>query len=145
MVKVTVYIPSHNYAKYLDKAVQSVLDQTMTDWELIIIDDGSTDNTKDLLKKYTNNSKIRIIGQENKGLNVTNNIALRLSRGKYIIRLDADDFFDENILLVLSNVLDTKPNVGLVYPDYYHINENGETLEIIRRKKIGEEVELLDG
>jgi len=116
----------------------------MEDWELILIDDGSTDNTRQVLMKYTEHPKIRIIHQENKGLNVTSNIALRLSNGKYIIRLDADDYCDENILLILSNVLDTKPDIGLVYPDYYHIDENDEIIEVVRRKKIGEEVELLD-
>ncbi len=144
MNKVTVYIPTHNYGRYLDKAIRSVLEQTMVDWELIIIDDGSTDNTKEVLSKYISHPKIRILEQENKGLNVTNNIALRLSNCKYIIRLDADDYFDENILLILSNILDTKTDVSLVYPDYYHINEADEILEIVRRKKIGDEAELLD-
>jgi len=144
MVKVTVYVPTHNYGKYLDRSIQSVLQQTMEDWELIVIDDGSTDDSREILGKYKDHEKIRVIEQENKGLNVTNNIALRLANGKYIIRLDADDYFDENILLVLSNILDTRSDVDLVYPDYYHISENGDILETVRRKKIGEEVELLD-
>tara|TARA_B100001964_G_scaffold245293_1_gene331313 strand:- start:1854 stop:3137 length:1284 start_codon:yes stop_codon:yes gene_type:complete len=116
----------------------------MTDWELIVIDDGSTDNTKETIREYKTHPKIRIIEQENKGLNVTNNIALRLSNGKYIIRLDADDYFDENILTVLSSVLDTKSEVSLVYPDYYHVNVDDEVIEVVRKKKIGEEVDLLD-
>lgn len=144
MPKVTVYITTHNYAHYIDEAVQSVLKQTIADWELIIIDDGSTDNTQQVLEKYRDNSKITIITQENKGLNVSNNVAVRLSRGQYVMRLDADDYLDENCLLVLSNALDLKPEVGLVYPDYYHIDPRGVLLEIVRRKKIGEEVELLD-
>ena len=124
MPKITVYITAYNYGKYIAKAIQSVFKQTLDDWELIIINDGSTDNTAEVLAQYKKHPKIRIVEQENKGLNVANNIALRLSNGKYIIRLDADDYFDENILLVLSNVLDTKPEIGLVYPDYYHINED---------------------
>ena len=144
MAKITVYIPIHNYGRYLVQAIQSVLKQTMDGWELIVIDDGSTDNTQEILAGYKNHPKIKIIEQENKGLNVTNNIALRLANGKYIIRLDADDYFDENILLLLSNILDTKPEVGLVYPDYYHVDESGDLIEIVRRKKIGEEAELLD-
>jgi len=116
----------------------------MDDWELIVIDDGSTDDSREVLQKYKSIKKIRVIEQENKGLNVTNNIALRLSNGQYIVRLDADDYFDENLLLVLSNVLDTRSDVDLVYPDYYHISENGDILETVRRKKIDEEVELLD-
>lgn len=144
MVKVTVYIPTYNYGKYIDKAVKSVLNQTSHDWELIIIDDGSIDNTKKTLTQYKNNPKIRIVQQENKGLNITNNIALRLANGKYIMRLDADDYLDENALLILSNLLDTKPEVGLIYPDYYEIDPEGEIINLVRRKKVEEEVELLD-
>lgn len=144
MPKVTVYMPTHNYGHYLDQAIGSVLKQTMIDWELLIIDDGSTDNTQEVLKKYEGHSSMTIVRQENKGLNVSNNVAIRLARGQYVMRLDADDYLDENCLLVLSNVLDQKPEIGLVFPDYHHVDEEGEILETIRRKKIGEEVELLD-
>ncbi len=144
MPLISVYIPAHNYGKYLDNSIKSVISQTMDDWELIVIDDGSTDNTKETLEKYKDHPKIRIIEQENKGLTVSNNIAIRTSVGKYIIRLDADDYFDENCLLILSNILNTKPDIGLVYPDYYNVAEDGDVLEIVRRKKIGEDVELLD-
>jgi glycosyltransferase involved in cell wall biosynthesis len=144
MPKVTVYIPCFNYGKYLARAMQSVFAQTLDDWELIIINDGSTDNTSQVLAKYAEHHRIRIVEQENKGLNATNNIALRLAQGRYIVRLDADDYFDENILLVMSNILDTKPEVGLVYSDYYHIDEAGNIIEAVRRKKTGDEVELLD-
>lgn len=143
-MKITVYIPTHNYGKYIEKAIQSVLSQTIKKWELIIINDGSTDNTSEILKKYMDRPGITIVEQERKGLNVSNNIALRLSRGDYIIRLDADDYFDENALLVLSNILDTHPEVGLVYPDYYRVDESGEIVDMERRKKIGEEADLLD-
>ena len=144
MPKISVYIPTYNYGRFLDTAIQSVLKQTLDDWELIVIDDGSTDDTPEILTTYRTHPKIRILRQENRGLNVTNNVALRIARGEYLLRLDADDFLDENILLVLSHVLDTKPEVGLVYPDYYRVDEQGEIIEIVRRKKIGEEVDLLD-
>ncbi len=144
MPKVTVYIPTHNYGRFLDTAIRSALEQTMDDWELIVIDDGSTDNTAEILEPYRAHPKIRILEQENKGLNFTNNIALRAAEGEYLMRLDADDFLDENILLVLSNILDTKPGVGLVYPDYYYVDHDGEITEIVRRQKIGEEIDLLD-
>ncbi len=143
-LKVSVYMPTYNYGKFIDQAIQSVLNQTMHDWELIVIDDGSTDNTLQIISKYKNNPKIRIIEQSNKGLNVTNNIATRLANGKYIVRVDADDYIDESMLLVLSNILDTKPDIGLVFPDYYHVDQDGKVIEIIRRKKIADEMELLD-
>lgn len=140
MVKVTVYIPTHNNSRYLNQAINSVLNQKFSDWELIVIDDGSTDNTRDILRAYENNHKIKIIYQENKGLTITNNIALRISNGEYIIRLDGDDYLDENTLLVLSNILDKHPEIGLVYPDWYNITEDGEIVDIERRNKVDETV-----
>ncbi len=142
--KVTVYIPCHNYGRYLKRAVDSVFAQTLKDWELIIIDDGSTDDTARVLAGYRHDPRIRIISQKKKGLAVSNNIALRLAGGRYVMRLDADDWLDENALLVLSHVLDTKPEIGLVYPDYTLVDDDGEILEIVRRKKIGAEARLLD-
>lgn len=144
MPKVTVYMPCFNYADYAEAAVNSVLAQTMDDWELIIIDDGSTDNSLEVLRPFAENEKIRVIEQENKGLNVTNNIALRLARGQYVMRLDADDWLDENALLVLANTLDKREDAGLVYPDYYEVESNGAISELIRRDKVGEEDVLLD-
>jgi CMP-N-acetylneuraminic acid synthetase len=144
MVKVTVYMPAYNYATYIEQAVLSVLSQTMDDWELIIINDGSTDNTRDILRQFKKHPRVTVLNQENKGLNVTNNIALRLSNSEYIMRLDADDYLDENALLVLSNTLDAKPDVGLIYPDYYEVDQSGEIINLVRRKKIEEEVEILD-
>lgn len=142
--RVTVYIPVHNYGKFLRQAIKSVLAQRYEDWELIVINDGSTDQTLHVLKSYSQHPKITIVHQQRKGLTVSNNVALRMARGEYIIRLDADDYFDENALLVLANVLDTHPEVGLVYSDYYLVNELGDVLEIVRRKKVREEVQLLD-
>lgn len=144
MPKVTVYIPTHNYGKFIKRCIGSVLAQKFSDWELVVINDGSTDNTAELLRVYNGNKKIRIIQQEKKGLTTTNNIALRLSQGEYIMRLDADDYLDENALLVLSNILDTHPQVGLVYPDYYRMDEEGEIIDIERRKRIGKQDRLLD-
>ncbi len=135
---------AYNYGRYIRQAVDSVLKQTFRDWELLIINDGSTDDTRDVLGIYQGRENIRIIHQENQGLTVSNNIALRLANGSYIMRLDADDFLDENALLVLSGALDAHEDVGLVYPDYFLVDEHGEVLELVRRKKIGEEVDLLD-
>lgn len=142
--KVTVYIPVYNYGKYLRQAINSVLNQNYDSWELIVIDDGSTDGTPKVLEGFKGHPKIRIHSQKNMGLPMTNNRAISLAYGEYIMRLDADDYLDENALLVLSNVLDHKPDVGLVYPDYFIVSEEGEIIRLERRKKIGEEVELLD-
>ena len=101
MTKITVYITNYNYGQYIEQAIESVLSQSIDDWELIVIDDGSTDNSLSGLINIVQ-MKITIIAQENKGLNITNNVAVRLARGNYIVRLDADDFLDENFVGVVN-------------------------------------------
>lgn len=142
--RVTVYIASYNYGKYLEQAIYSVLRQTMQDFELLIFDDGSTDTSKAILARYAEDPRITVIEQENEGLVSIANKAVEQARGDYLIRLDADDFFDENALFVLSSVLDAKPDADLVYSDYYEVDDENNTIGIVRRKKIGEESELLD-
>lgn len=145
MAKITVYIPTYNHGKYLKKAVDSVLSQTYQDFELIIIDDASTDNTSEILKHYQSHPKIKILrNKRNLGFIRSAHKAIRMAKGQYILRLDADDFLDENTLLVLSNILDHHPEIDLVYPDFFHVNEKGQIIDYIRKKKIGEEIKLLD-
>ncbi len=141
---VTVYITNHNYGRYIRQAVDSVLSQSMKDFELIIIDDGSTDNSHEVIEDYADRENIRIIYQKNKGLNVTNNIAMRTARGKYIMRLDADDHLDHNALLVLSNALEQDNKLGLVFPDYFLIDEDDQVLGIEKRHFFEKEVKLFD-
>ncbi len=140
---VTVYIANHNYGRFIEQAIQSVLNQTYQDFELIIIDDGSSDNSREIIEKYAQHEKVITIFQKNKGLNVTNNIALRAARSRYIMRLDADDYLDDNALMVLAGVLDRNPEVGLVFPDYYVIDEDGTIIELVRRHDF-EEVTMFD-
>ena len=130
---VTVYITNHNYGKFLNKAIKSVLNQSLKKFELIIIDDGSTDNSKKIINKYKNNNKIISIFQKNRGLIVSNNIALRLAKGKYIMRLDADDWLDNHALEIMSNILERNSKIGLVFPDYHEVDINGNILRTIRR------------
>ena len=99
---ISVYITNYNYERFIKKAIDSVLAQSFSDFELLIIDDGSTDDSKKIIESYSSNFKIKIIYQHNKGLNVTNNIAARAAAGKYIIRLDADDYFATNALEKMS-------------------------------------------
>jgi len=143
-VKVTVYITNYNYGAFLEQAIQSVLNQSMQDFELIIIDDGSTDNSKEIIEKYTGIPRIQVIFQQNKGLNITNNIALRAAKGKYIVRLDADDYFHEQALELLSKEMDADRSLGLVFPDYYYVNESGEITEEFKRHDFSKDVSLLD-
>jgi glycosyltransferase involved in cell wall biosynthesis len=141
---VTVYITNYNYGRFVRQAIDSVLQQTFSDFELIIIDDGSTDSSREILLEYEEHPKVRIIFQTNRGLNVSNNIALKASNGYYIIRLDADDYFDENALLVMVSHMEKDKSLGLIFPDYYYVDVNGRLLGQERRHDFREGVSLLD-
>jgi CMP-N-acetylneuraminic acid synthetase len=141
---VTVYVTNHNYGHYIRQAMDSLFDQTFKNFEIILIDDGSTDDSREIIERHYSNSGINIIYQQNKGLNVTNNIALRVARGKYIMRLDADDFLDKNALLVMSNMLESDDDLGLVFPDYYVVDHVGTTLFLERRHAFDKDVTLMD-
>ena len=141
---VTVYITNFNYGKFIKQAIDSVLMQTEQSFELIIIDDGSTDNSKEIIEKYKDLKNIRIVYQKNKGLNVTNNIALRAARGKYIVRLDADDYFSPNALELLLEKLESDSMLGMVFPDYFLVDTQGEVLERQKRHDFDNEVKLFD-
>ena len=89
---VSVIVPSYNMMKTLPTSINSIINQTYTDWELLVINDGSFDETREVLKPYYSNYKIRIIhNRKNLGLIRTLNKGIRLAKGKYIARLDADD------------------------------------------------------
>ncbi len=140
----TVYVTNHNYGHFLRQAINSLFEQTFQDFEIILIDDGSTDNSREIIENHFIDTGIQIIYQQNKGLNVTNNIALRVARGKYIMRLDADDYLDKNALLVMSTMLENDDELGLVFPDYYLVDIEGTILGLERRHAFDKEVTLFD-
>jgi CMP-N-acetylneuraminic acid synthetase len=141
---VTVYITNYNYGKYLTQSVESVLGQTLQDFELLIIDDGSTDHSRTLIETYRSKPCVQIIYQQNKGLNVTNNIAMRAASGKYLMRLDADDYLHPEALEAMTQVLETDDAMGLVFPDYYYVDAQGNITGEERRHNFEKEVSLYD-
>lgn len=145
--KVTVYVTNRNYGKFLEQSVQSVLGQTFSHWELLIFDEASVDDSLNIARSLEAKApeKIKLIRHDSaKGLRFCANQALKLAKGDYIIRLDADDFFDENALLVLATYLDQHPEFGLVYPNWTYIAEDGEFLGIEYRKKPIVETKVFD-
>lgn len=113
MPKVTVILPVFNGYKYLDAAINSLLCQNFHDFELIIIDDGSTDESELIINKY-NDSRIKFFQQENRGLAVTLNRAISLAKGKYIARQDQDDVSFPLRLKKQVAFLDENPDVAMV-------------------------------
>ena len=95
---VTIYIPSRNYSQYLENSINSVINQTYTNWELILIDEASTDNTFIIAQKFERKypNKITLIKNEKpQGLQKVANKILKIANGKYMMRLDADDWLHE--------------------------------------------------
>lgn len=142
--KISVYVVSHNYGRFLGDAIESVLRQHYENWELLLIDDGSSDHTPEVMQLYVNDPRVRVFKTPGIGLPAAANLALRESRGEYLIRLDGDDIFDENILFVLLSYLERDPEFALVFPDYYLIDEGGEIFAHERRQKISESSHLMD-
>lgn len=145
--RITLYVPSHAYGHFLAQSLESVFRQSFTSWELIVISDGSTDCTLEVANQFAARApeKVRVIANKTPmGLRTCANTALELARGNYFMRLDADDFLDENALLVLSHFLDTHPNIGLVYPNWTFVDETGKALGIEYRKRAGSEDQTQD-
>jgi len=129
--KVSVIIPTYNTAKYLDDAIASVLNQTYTNYEIIVIDDGSTDNTVEIVEKYQN--KISYIYQENQGVSAARNKGIAASQGEFIAFLDADDIFMAHKLEKQVAVFERQPELGIVNSGYRLIRANGEFIADIKR------------
>jgi glycosyltransferase involved in cell wall biosynthesis len=115
MPRVSVIITTYNRADFVQEAIESVLNQTFRDFELIVVDDGSTDCTAEILHKW--GKKIRSIRQENSGVSRARNTGIRLARGKYIAFLDSDDLWVQKKLEVQAHFLDANPQFSGCYTD----------------------------
>lgn len=145
--KVTVYITCHNYGRYVAQAMESVYSQLADDWELLVFDDGSEDDSWTVIEKVAqqNPDKVRLFRNETaQGLPACANHAIDEARGEYLIRLDADDYFDESALLTMSSFLDKNPDIALVYPNYIYVDEHGRYLGVEQRKQIGKDAKVMD-
>lgn len=125
MDKITIIVPIYNVEKYLQQALNSVEGQTYKNLEVLLIDDGSTDNSSKIAKEYTKKDKrFILIQQENKGLSGARNTGLDNATGKYIMFLDSDDFFEETACETLYNCIE-KTNADYVIGNYTNTNEDG--------------------
>jgi glycosyltransferase involved in cell wall biosynthesis len=128
---VSVVIPTHNCANYIVQAIESVLSQRgcdNCDIEIIVIDDGSQDNTGELLKVYGDGYPIRYIYQENRGVCLARNRGIDLARGEFVAFLDADDWFLPNKLASQLAVFRKQPDLGIVHSGWYRVDEQGEII-----------------
>ena len=122
--KVTVLMPAYNAEKYIGEAIASVLAQSFTDFEFLIINDGSTDDTLKIIRSY-NDKRIVVISQENKGVSAALNFGLGYARAPYIARFDADDVCHPNRLKIQYEFITTYPEYSIIGSTADYIDAEG--------------------
>ena len=127
-MKVSVVIPSYNYGNLVESSIRSVLDQTRPPYEIIVVDDGSTDNTRQVLDKYSD--RIRYIYQENAGPSAARNSGIKASRGEYIAFLDSDDVWLPYKLEKQMEVFEEDAETGMVFTYVEHADIDGNSIWI---------------
>ena len=128
---VSIIVPVYNVEKYLRECINSVLKQSFVDWELVLVDDGSTDYSAEICKEYSvSDSRIRFFHKENTGVCDTRNLGIDEAKGKYIIFLDSDDYWVNNeILLQLVTLAETK-HLDIVRAEYKEVTVEGKDLRV---------------
>ena len=123
-MRFSVIIPLYNKAPYVDKAIGSVLSQTFTDYELIIVDDGSKDNSVEIASHVIEGcGNCRLIRQDNAGVSMARNNGVAASHGDYLCFLDADDWWEPTFLEEMSKLIDEFPEAGIYGTNYTIVNE----------------------
>jgi glycosyltransferase involved in cell wall biosynthesis len=135
MKKISVIIPAYKVEKYIADTIQSVLNQTHQNFEIIIVDDGSPDRSFEICQQYTD-SRVKIIRQENQGVGVARNTGISCAQGEYIAFLDGDDIWLPEKLEKHVAHLEQSPRVGLSFSCSAFIDENGKPLGIYQMPKL---------
>lgn len=131
---VSIITPTYNCAKFIGKTIESVLKQSYQNWEMIIVDDASNDNTEEVVKQYKDNRIQYIKLRENGGAAVARNYAMKLAKGKYMAFLDSDDLWTKD-KLVEQLAFMKENDYSISCTTYEQINEMGERLNIIVKPK----------
>lgn len=129
MPQVSVIVPNYNHAPYLNQRIDSILNQTYQDFELIILDDCSTDNSKEIIEQYRNHPKVSqiVYNEKNSGSTFKQwRKGIGLTEGEYIWIAESDDYSDSHFLEKTFDVMEKNTNIGLVYCQSVKVNENGE-------------------
>lgn len=132
---VSVITPTFNRAAFLPQAIESVLGQTFADLELLIIDDGSTDNTRQLVESYAQDKRVRYFYQKNQGQSIARNRGLQEARGEFVCFLDSDNAWMLDKLEKSVNVMQEQKGIDILYGDFVEIDEQGAELGVNRMKR----------
>ena len=132
MVKTSIIITNYNYAKYLGRCIRSCLNQSIPreDYEVIVVDDGSTDNSKQVIESFADRVKPVLI--DHSGVAYASNVGIRKALGMFVVRVDADDYINQNMLLFMTEILVWNRDIGFVYCDHFLVNEKEEKIGRLR-------------
>ncbi len=143
--KVSIYIPAYNAEDFIQEAIESGLNQTYTDLEIVVVNDGSTDATGEILDTmYSSEPRVKIIHQTNGGISAATNTAIQACKGEYILQLDSDDAILPETVESLVSVLE-KNDVGFVYGDSYLIDVKGKLIGNAYSWSMYDRFKLLNG
>lgn len=138
-IKISVIIPVYNTEKFLERCLNSVLNQTLRDIEIIVVNDGSRDNSLEIIKKFKeNDNRIVLLDEQNGGSSFARNKGLEVSKGKYFYFIDSDDYLEENIMFEELYNKCEKDNLDIVVFDYY--NDFGNRKEYIKNIEISDNI-----
>lgn len=129
-IEISIIIPVYNREKYIGRCLRSLLTQSfgVKNFEIIVIDDGSTDDTKKILNAFKEDIKI-IKNEENRGLPASLNKGIKASRGKYIVRVDSDDYVNKDFLKVLFLFISLNKEYSAVACDYYLVDDDEQLIK----------------
>ncbi|MBU0757342.1 MAG: glycosyltransferase [Nanoarchaeota archaeon] len=136
-VNTSIIITNHNYGKYLGRCIRSCLNQTMNkdEFEIIVVDDASKDNSRQVMDSFGGKIK-KIFMDSNKGVSYASNQGIKEAMGMFVIRVDADDYINENTLQFMTQIMLLNPEVGFVYSDMFRVDEEGNKLERLNMRDL---------
>ncbi len=125
----SIIIPCFNQAIYLHDCLDSILQQSFSDWEAIVVNDGSSDDTNNIANAYCQkDSRIKLIEKQNGGLSSARNFGIQHATGDWLLFLDADDMLMNHHFQEIAKVISSKPDVNLIQTGYHHMNEDGKQI-----------------
>lgn len=128
--KISVIIPFFNSKRTLVRAIESVISQKYQNWQLILIDDGSHDNSAIIAKCYLSDSKVNLVSQENKGVGSARNLGASFAKGEWLIFLDSDDFFEPNSFFIFEDCFRMEPNYSFFQFGINRIKKEGSVYQL---------------
>lgn len=143
---ISVIIPAYNASRFIKETIDSVLQQSYSEFELIIVNDGSTDDTLQLVKEMqTNDARIKLFDKENEGVCKARNDGYKISKGEFILFLDADDVLDQSMFDKCISIFQTSESIKAIYTKGQIIDQNSKQQEIfLEAKTIVNEIDMLE-